>query len=228
MVVVTRGGTREKPAQPGARLSRDDHDGATRNTAGTAGARAELIEDVPGALMARDVRAPDGDACCYRAAADAHRRRHRSGGHLVWGRTQTRPASSSRGISADRPRLCAEDLSGRWTPHQLGETRALAAYRNSPPTASSPRSTMAATWWKRRCARSMVMAGSRRCARAAGKTVARRAGGRAHEKGRIHHLGALPNLDGPPLLVHRGFRPHAPRRFGPDRLRPRWYGRSPS
>jgi phage terminase large subunit-like protein len=192
MVVVTRGGTRENrrnlaPAflatitrrYEGTRLGRQELE-------------AELLEDVPGALWQRAMFERDGMRVA--TAPPLTRIVVAIDPAVTSGEDADETGIIVAGISADRHGYVLEDLSGRWTPHQWA-TRALAAYRKFAADrivaeVNNGGDMVEATL------RTVDGDAAFKAVRASrGKTVRAEPVAALYEKGRIHHLGALPNLE---------------------------------
>lgn len=192
MVVVTRGGTRENrrnlaPAflatitrrYEGTRLGRQELE-------------AELLEDVPGALWQRAMFECDGMRVA--TAPPLTRIVVAIDPAVTSGEDADETGIIVAGISADRHGYVLEDLSGRWTPHQWA-TRALAAYRKFAADrivaeVNNGGDMVEATL------RTVDGDAAFKAVRASrGKTVRAEPVAALYEKGRIHHLGALPNLE---------------------------------
>ena len=180
-----------EPRQPGAGVSRPDRAPLRGHAARPPGARR---------------RDPRG-----RAGRLVEPRRHRGGAACAprptWRIVVAIDPAASSGEDADETgivvagkdgagaRLCAGRSVGPLRADGMGARRRSPPIARIAPTASSPRSTMAARWSRRRCAWSIPNVPFTAVHASRGKVARAEPVAALYEQGRVHHLGAFPQLE---------------------------------
>ena len=158
----------------GTRLGRQEIDG-------------EIIEERPDALWTRAMI--EAGARRDGAAACAHRRRHRPAG--VGARTApTAAASSPRGLPKAASSTCWRTRACRASRPPAGRPRRSRFTGGTRPTRWWPRSTRAATWCARCCARSIAAAPVRSVHATRGKWLRAEPVAMHYAQGKVKHVGA--------------------------------------
>ena len=156
---------------------------------------AEIVEETPGALWTRALIerqrvAPAGSAERIRRG----RRRGRSAGAIGFEGRRMRARRRGQGGRRAALRARGPDQPGRLA-GRLGGAGRRRLSRLSAPTASSPRSTTAATWWRRFCARPSRSLPVRSVTATRGKYLRAEPVAAAYERGLVFHAGTFAKLE---------------------------------